>query len=365
MCAAGNAATSRDSVIERRYHWSSVSEGWRMRSLALMFVALAALAAPAAAQDMDRMATAAFAAAAEGNVRQLTDLVSQGYDVNFQRRGRSALGTAVTFKRPEAVRYLLSRGADPAIMIHEEFVVGQEAPRPLIDYARNSSSPEIVALLEGALGTSPPATRAALAAAPPAAKVAPPAAAGGGGARWDPPGTYSPGQSVLISTNGGLDWRSGKVVQIGSGEFDKTYLVVDGNGQNHYLDWTRVTTTVRQPYWTQQFVGDWALHTGLSSVKRTDGRDRYRVTEGGMRLPPLQIKADGTYSWILTDGKRLQGRWISRPDQPGIVLQKGDKSLDWTVYNSTTLSSLTASGAEEIRLANPAAMGSLGKRIGK
>lgn len=353
-----------------------------MRTFALMFGCLAVFSAPAAAQDMDRMATAAFAAAAEGNVGLLTELVSEGFDVNYERRGSSALGNAVMFKRPEAVRYLLGRGADPKVMISVEFVVGMETPRPLIEYARRSSSPEIVAMLEGALGVSRPTTSPAPAApgatapgAPvPTVAVAPPRVVGvappapvraAGGARWDPPGTYRPGQSVLISTNGGLDWRPGKVLQIGSGEFDKTYLVVDGNGQNHYLDWTKVTTTERQPYWTSQFVGDWALHTGMSSVVRTDGRDSYQVTEGGMRLPPLQIKADGTYSWILTDGTRVRGRWISRPNEPGVVLQKGDKGLDWTVYNSTTRSSLAASGTEEIRLANPAAMGSLGKRIGK
>lgn len=328
------------------------------------------------------MGTAAFAAAAEGNVGLLTELVSQGFDVNYERRGSSALGNAVTFKRPEAVRYLLGRGADPKVMIYVEFVVGMETPRPLIEYARKSSSPEIVAMLERALGASRPTTPPApavtapeataarapapvLTTPPSAGRVAPPSARAADGARWDPPGIYRPGQSVLISTNGGLDWRPGKVLQIGSGEFDKAYLVVDGNGQNHYLDWTKVTTTERQPYWTSQFVGDWALHTSMSSVVRTDGRDSYQVTEGGMRLPPLQIKADGTYIWVLTDGRRVQGRWISRPDKPGVVLQKGDKGLDWTVYNSTTRSSLVVSGTEEIRLANPAAMGSLGKRIGK
>lgn len=75
-----------------------------MRNSALILCCLAAFAAPAAAQDMDRMATAAFAAAAEGNVDVLTDLVSQGFDVNYERRGSSALGNAVAFKRPEAVR---------------------------------------------------------------------------------------------------------------------------------------------------------------------------------------------------------------------------------------------------------------------
>lgn len=337
-----------------------------MRIVTAVVVCVAALAGPAAAQDMDRTATEVFAAAAEGDIDRLQQFLAGGYDVNYQRKGRSALATAVIFKRAEAVRFLLSRGADPSITAYDEYVVGFDTPRPLIDFARKSSSPQIVAMLESALGAAPRVEPPPAATRPPAIRPPPAAAqrpAGGGG--WDRPAAYRAGQSVLISTNGGLDWRPGTVLRVGSGENDRQYLVVDGVGQNHFLDWTKVTTPERQPYWTSQFVGDWALHTGMSSVVRTDGRDLYQVTEGGMRLPPLQVRADGSYTWVLRGGRRLEGRWTARPDQPGIVLTRGDKGLDWTVYNSTTRSSLDVSGADEIRLANPAAMGSVGSRLGR
>jgi hypothetical protein len=46
------------------------------------------------------------------------------------------------------------------------------------------------------------------------------------------------------------------------------------------------------------------------------------------------------------------------------VLVQGEKGLDWTLYNSTSKSSIDASRADEVRLINPAAMGSVGSRIG-
>lgn len=77
-----------------------------MRYLATLTLAVVATA-PAAARDMDRMATAVFAAAAEGNVALLQGYLDSGYDVNYQRKGDTALSMAVVFKRPAAVRLLL------------------------------------------------------------------------------------------------------------------------------------------------------------------------------------------------------------------------------------------------------------------
>lgn len=343
----------------------------RIPSFTVAVALLASVSAPAAAQDMDRMATEVFAAAAEGDVARLRQFLSDGYDVNYQRKGSSALSAAVIFKRADAVRFLLSRGADPATTAYDEFVVGFDTPRPLIEVARRSGAPEIVGLLEAAsrgnrpAATATPPVQPAAAAPPPAVAERPPAPALPAGAvRWDRPAAYSAGQAALISTNGGLDWRPGAVVRAGAGENDRQYLVADATGQTHFLDWTKVTTLARQPYWTSQFVGDWALFTGMSSVVRTDGRDLYQITEGGMRLPPLQIRADGGYTWVLSDGRRIAGRWTPRPNAPGIVLVQGDKGLDWTVYNATTRSSLDVSGADELRLVNPAAMGSVGSRLG-
>ena len=136
-----------------------------MRHLAAITLSVL-LIAPAMAQDMDRTATAVFAAAGEGNVSQLRDYLDGGYDVNYQRKGDTALSVAVVFKRPEAVRFLLDRGANAAMLTYEEYVIGQQTPRPLIEYARRSSSPEIVALLEAHLRKPPLADVVALAQVP-------------------------------------------------------------------------------------------------------------------------------------------------------------------------------------------------------
>lgn len=331
-----------------------------MRYVSAIIFSIAA-APPALAQDMDRAATAVFAAAADGNITLLREYLDAGYDVNYQRKGDTALSNAVVFKRTEAVRFLLERGANPAMMTYDEYVVGFQTPRPLIEYARKSSSREIVALLEARLGNAAAAPAVAQAPSAPRASVIP---TGRASARWAPPASFAAGQAVLISTSGGLEWRPGTVIEVGTGEDERQYLVRDGNNQNHWLDWPRVTATTRQPYWTQYFVGDWKLHTGMSSVLRTDGRDVYRLTEGGMKLPPLRINADGSYFWRTSDGKSLRGRWTARADKPGIVLAQGEKGLDWTLYNSTSKSSIDASRADEVRLVNPAVMGSVGSRIG-
>lgn len=255
------------------------------------------------------------------------------------------------------------------MLTYEEFVVGQETPRPLIDYARKSSSSEIVALLQARLNdgraVAPEPAIAPAAVLVPAKRPVPTVSTGRASTRWAAPGSFAPGQTVLISTSGGLNWRSGKVLEIGGGDDERQYLVVDGNNQTHWLDWTRVTATTRQTYWTHYLVGDWKLHTGMSSVVRTNGRDLYRVIEGGMKLPPLRINADGSYVWTPLSGKPIRSRWTARPDEPGMILKAGEKGLDWTLYNSTSKSSIDASGADEIRLTTLSAMGSIGSRIGK
>ncbi|WP_414714072.1 ankyrin repeat domain-containing protein [Sphingomonas sp.] len=56
-----------------------------------------------------------FAAATDANITLLREYLDAGFDVNYHHRGDTALSTAVAFKRAEAVRYLLERGADPAV----------------------------------------------------------------------------------------------------------------------------------------------------------------------------------------------------------------------------------------------------------
>jgi hypothetical protein len=341
-----------------------------MRLGLVAFVSAAAVfAAPAAAQDMDRMATEAFAAASDGDIRTIAGYLDAGLDVNYVRNGRSMLSAAVSSRRAEAVRFLLERGADPMITSFTPDVVGYDQPRPLIEHARKLGAPEIVALLEARLPAAARAARSAPTGAPaPRAAVTTPAAgiAGRFSAHWARPGAYAVGDKVLFSTSGGLDWRPGRISRVGTGDFDRKYLVVDDKHQGtDWVNWTQVTARSRQPYWTAYFVGDWSLHTGMSSVLRTDGRDVYNVVNGGMKLPPLRVNADGSYTWVTVEGKRIGGRWQPRPDVPGVVLMKGNKGLDWTLHNSSTVSTTDIHRQDELRLHNPGAMGSVGYRLSR
>ena len=57
-----------------------------------------------------------------------------------------------------------------------------------------------------------------------------------------------------------------------------------------------------------------------------------------MRLPPLRINADGSYTWRVQQGgaeKLLKGRWVPSPAGPGVLLKDGDQGADWLVYNNS------------------------------
>jgi hypothetical protein len=74
----------------------------------------------------------------------------------------------------------------------------------------------------------------------------------------------------------------------------------------------------------------------------TDGTNLYRTYSGGMRLPPLKVNADGSYSWRVEQNGRetlIKGRWAPNPDGPGIFLRKGEHGVDWLMYNNTDVGS--------------------------
>lgn len=97
------------------------------------------------------------------------------------------------------------------------------------------------------------------------------------------------------------------------------------------------------------FVGDWEVRINGATTTFVKGNDLYRRVSGGMKLPPLQIKADGTYTWIDMDGKVLNGAWNPRPEGvPGIVIKNGLDGMDWTVYEKTEGYSPTEKTRDEI-----------------
>jgi hypothetical protein len=84
------------------------------------------------------------------------------------------------------------------------------------------------------------------------------------------------------------------------------------------------------------FIGKWDVHiNGATSTFTRDG-DLYRRYSGGMKLAPLEIKADSSYIWQIAPNRTISGSWEKRADgEPGITLLKGIDGKDWTLYEKT------------------------------
>lgn len=98
------------------------------------------------------------------------------------------------------------------------------------------------------------------------------------------------------------------------------------------------------------FIGKWEVHIqGATSTFAKNG-DIYRRFSGGMKLPPLEIKADGTYTWAIGNNQVIRGQWQPRKNVPGIVLLKAVDGLDYTLYEKTEAFATTAETRDEIGL---------------
>ncbi len=97
------------------------------------------------------------------------------------------------------------------------------------------------------------------------------------------------------------------------------------------------------------YVGNWAVFVSGATSTFVRGGDLYRRYSSGTALPPLQIKADGTYSWRADNGRTVRGRWSPREGVPGITIHNGIDGKDWTVYESTEGYAPTAKTMDEIR----------------
>jgi hypothetical protein len=244
------------------------------------------------------------------------------------------------------VRILLERGADMTIASDE----GQTA----VQLAKTFHERKIAAMLAGAAGGGTPAATARPAprapAVPPALAVndrggAAPAAPrqtrsnAGGSKTWPRLGAFEVGQKVIYTDNGGQLWAPGKILKI---DPEMGYLVEGRGGSQYYHHRYEVAGTQAEPFWTGWFVGDWRISIPVASNVVTDGTNLYRTYSGGMRLPPLKVNADGSYSWrVETNGREtlIKGRWAANPDGPGIVLRKGEHGVDWLMYNNTDVGS--------------------------
>lgn len=146
-------------------------------------------------------------------------------------------------------------------------------------------------------------------------------------------GRFKEGDEVLVRVSGKL-WWPGKVTKVHrEGTLAGYYRVETRSGLDDYWP-TQVAAREREPSWTRFFVGTWEVRIPVAANVKLKGNDAFRVFTGGMKLPPLVVNADGTYVWTLLDKRVIKGQWKPRPDAPGIILEKGEHGVDWTLYNA-------------------------------
>lgn len=295
--------------------------------IGILTVAAAAWSLSASAQSA---ATGQLTAAAQDcRAGEVADLLGRGADVEAKNTGGyTPLMLAAGNGCKEVVRLLLERGADVAVK-HPTF--GDAAAQ-----AKMHQHLEVQAMIEGKsrqqVGLAGPAPGGA--ADSPPSEV--PVARAGGSATWPKLGRYAIGQRVLYSGSGGKTWSEGIIKSIDD-RYGYNIEGVTGSSDPYF-----VVGTKREPFWTGYFVGDWKVSVPVAIGAVTDGTYVYRTVSGGMRLPPLRINADGSYTWRVQEGKGerlIRGRWTPNPSGPGVILQGGERGADWLVYNNSNTGS--------------------------
>ena len=126
----------------------------------------------------------------------------------------------------------------------------------------------------------------------------------------------------------------------------------DSNGEERWMPaaWLTRSCVSAQPAARSAdkfFVGQWSMFVSPVSGYRRDDPTGRMVTTSGAKAPPLTIKADGSYSWNVGDGKIVNGRWrVLKTEElkaytkaPAILLMKGYQDMDWQVHKPSVSSS--------------------------
>jgi hypothetical protein len=175
--------------------------------------------------------------------------------------------------------------------------------------------------------------------------------------------SYAPGDPILLRSGGCLFWP-GTVEAIGTVEDDTvgSYLVKSTTGT--WWEWqTDIYPAERDPIWTATYLGDWDISIPMAMTTRIEGDMKVTTLSSGMKLPPLHIDPDGSYSWLEDDGTLIEGRWIPAGDTPGVILQNGVAGADWTLCITSDPSSVEILGSDELTLQSPDEVSLHGQRI--
>lgn len=88
------------------------------------------------------------------------------------------------------------------------------------------------------------------------------------------------------------------------------------------------------------FVGTWTLFLGPTPHHETINSKGYLVVGPGAKVPPLTVRADGTYTWTIDSKTTIRGNWRKMAEgelrsgtkPPAILLLKGEDGKDWQLW---------------------------------
>ncbi|GAA4301055.1 ankyrin repeat domain-containing protein [Nibribacter koreensis] len=303
---------------------------------------------PWAKYDQELKDGALYREASQGNLEEVKSIVAGGGNIHYlaPQTKSTILMAAAGSGKIEVVKYLLDQGADPSLKDWWNYTA--------LDKARSVGAKDIEALLQAKMaGKQPspvvepkpqpdkPKEDTAVPAPKPQPKPAPTPLAPN---KWPMFGSYAVGDSILYWVPTG--WRRGVVAEVGvkeatgrvSVDYSHKKYLIDPDAYalgNDWYEWSGVVTLQRKPFWTNWFIGDWQLgevQAHSNEVKGNKETDTYYLHKASEKL---QVFANKTYRWQLTDGKVVTGKWKSIPNEPGIVLLKAFRGFDWTLRNLT------------------------------
>lgn len=255
--------------------------------------------------------------------------LKEGGQIDFKRAGMNALELAIYYNKIAMVSFLLQKGASLDS-------VNQDGMNAL-QYAEKRSNPEMIELIKSKMKLSVREREQVnnnlllkkdVVPVPVPVEVV-----------TVIPDAYKVGDQVLHSRDRGKTWELGTIKEINKrliADGLSPYLVENtSKTSQNYLDINFITSLNRQPSWTSFFAGDWALNLPMSAVERVIDRDVYTIFSGVDRLPPIRIKTDGSYTWVIDKNKVIIGRWKQNDNAPGIILLQGYRDANWLVYNTT------------------------------
>jgi hypothetical protein len=310
---------------------------------------LIAQSGPWAKYDQELKDGALYREASQGNLEEVKSIIQGGGNIHYKssQTKYTILMAAAGSGKIEVVRYILSLGVDPAVKDWWD--------QTAVDKARSVGANDIVQLLQQVQkGNTPPSEgkQEEEEKQPEEKKPVlekPPVPAKPGPTTWPPFGSYNVGDSIIYWEPTG--WRTGVIKELGvskrigkiSVDFSERKYLIDPDAYalgNDWYEWTGVVKTVRQPFWTDWFIGEWQIgevqahHNEVKNGKETDTYYYMGATE------ILKVFKNGSYSWKLIDGKIKTGKWVPASNQPGIVLKRAYRDFDWTLRNATSIHDL-------------------------